>query len=212
MTEHWPHAVEIVLFVLDELRLAAFVIDGSIIPEEAVKIGDAIRVVVPLETPALDGYGVWEGPVEATYLGEVLDALSDLEIYGGVLMGVLREDPGVNMEGKVVGRLDGVTDGVLVRVVRDLTGDVIDDVPDGAVDGVMEGVTDDFMDNVLEGVVESVLDRGLDNVLDDVIDGVMDGVTDSVLEGVVEDVLEVVLDDVLDGVLDKSMVEEGLVV
>lgn len=44
--------------MLDELILAAFVIDGSIIPEEAVKIGDAIRVVVPLETPTLEGYGV----------------------------------------------------------------------------------------------------------------------------------------------------------
>lgn len=57
--------------MLDELRLAAFVIDGSIIPEGAVKVGNAIWVVVPLEIPALD-LGL-EGPLEATYCGEVLD-------------------------------------------------------------------------------------------------------------------------------------------
>ena len=193
MTEHWPHAAEVMLLVLDELRLAALVIDGSIIPEDAVKVGNAIRVVVPPKDLALDRYGALKGPLEATYLGEALDDLSELETSGGVLVGVLEDiDDGMKMEEKVEDRLDGVTDGVLERVV----------------DGMLEGVIDAVLDGVVDGVLEGVV-RG---VTEGVTDGVTEGVTDGVLGGVVEDVIEGVLDSVLDDVLDNSTVKEALVV
>lgn len=55
MTEHSPHAVAVLLLVLDELRLAAVLIDAYIIPVDAVKVGNASRVVVPRDAPALEG-------------------------------------------------------------------------------------------------------------------------------------------------------------
>ncbi len=210
MTEHWPHAVDIVLLVLEELRLAPLVVDGSIIPEGAVKVGNAIWVVVPPETPALDGYLALEGPLEATYLGEVLDDLLEVATFGGVLVGALEDDEGMNTEENVEDGLDGVTDGVLMRVVDK----VLEDVTDGVLDGVGDSITEGVTDGVLEGVVKDSLEGALDGVLNDVVDdvivgvmeGVMEGVIDKVLDGVVEKVLEEVLDGALDDVLDDFMV------
>lgn len=144
MTEHWPHAVEVALFLLVAFTPGAEVVDSKAIPEDGLNVGNGTLVEIPVPEPEM-AVGWFGSTFEVTYLGEGLEGLLESGTLGGVFEGVFGGGDESAYEGAYKGVFDGVLDGVL----------------DGGLGGVLNGVTGGVVDNVLEGLLEDLKVEGV---------------------------------------------------